>query len=476
MGSLGQGFTQLLKGAILGRILGAGTNIFLGRVLGTTGFGNFSLYLQLIQTSESLNRFGVDFALNYWTGDDPELRKRRSHDLASSALDLNVLLSVLTLITCGIYLSSPVLGFPWPDDSVIRWTRTAILLGVGSECLSNIPWAILLVQRQMKLVALQQAFFGPMKLIMASIGGWVGHVDGAMLAWSLGSSIQLGWLLLFRESFQKKYVLRPKVKQACIYRLLRKGLPFYTSNLVNQLVFFPLLISVASSAGVSDISFLRIGQVFAQLFGILSGALAPVLFLGLRSATKSKDAELMLRRSLNGGWALGLVAFSVFCLVDSMLIRLLFGEDYFGSVPATRILVSCAVLDALTQVSQQALLAKGKVKHVSFILNGTGILCAIAGWLLVPHYGIKGYLACRFLYSLLPIGGTLGLLIALGEKIGLDWRLGLSTILMIGIVGVQIKNSQSGLGQLQVLILIAIAALGISSAKDQGNMWREAVQ
>lgn len=466
MSSSGKGFKQLLSGAILGRIFGAAANIFLGRVLGTSGFGALSLYLQLIQTSESVNRFGIDFALSYWIADDPGLKKRRSHALISTALQLSYYLSAVTLIVCAIYLSFPRLGFPWLGGGEVAWMRVAILIGIGCECLSNLPWAILLVQRNMRLVALQQGFFGPLKLLAASIGGWYGSLDGSIIGWSLGSAFQLLWLHSRKKRFNKQSSIKAKVRYGYIRKLLHEGLPFYSSSLINQVVFFPLIVGVANSAGVADVSFLRVGQIFAQLFGLASGALAPILFLKLRSSANNQSSELILRRSLQSTWAFGLIGFSLFCLFDYAVIKIIFGVEYLGSVGATRILVSCSVLDALSQVWQQAMLAKGKVKQISIVLNLTGLICALAGWFLVPQYGMNGYLMCRIMYSLIPNIATLGFLKQIQPHKGPeDWMLVLASFLMLAFVFTQIVDGHARISIMQTLVLIAIPVLAITSAQ-----------
>jgi hypothetical protein len=61
-------------------------------------------------------------------------------------------------------------------------------------------------------------------------------------------------------------------------------LPHSGSELLSSLVFFPLLLSLASRSGLADVGYLRVGQILQQLFALLPGTLVPVLFLRLRQA------------------------------------------------------------------------------------------------------------------------------------------------------------------------------------------------
>ena len=431
--SIHKGFRQLLQGSLLGRILGTGANLILTRTLGIGGFGALSLYLQLIQTCEVLCRFGLDYALGYWTTPDPDLNKQTSRRLAWVALQIGVILSISTIALVGVYISSPRLGFPWPNSESNTGLKLLILACIFSECLASLPWELMLAQRKIGKTTLRQVFFGPLKLLGAATGSLLLGIDGAIIGWLTGSGLQLAWLIHETPLKQLQETIPFRLWKACLVRLGRKGLPFYTSNLLNQLVFFPLLLSVAASAGVSDISFLRIGQICAQLFGLTSGALAPILFIRLRGTNNVSDQVEALNKSVTAIWVFSLLIFAAFSLVDRQLIGFGFGSDYEAGIPATRMLVCCTVLDSLSQIVQQSLLAQGKAKRLAIIQNSACILSAGLGWVLVPQYGLIGYLIARGLYSFLP---TIGIFFAAKQvqpALKIDSSLTIGTILMISV-------------------------------------------
>ena len=50
-------------------------------------------------------------------------------------------------------------------------------------------------------------------------------------------------------------------------------LPHSGSELLSSLVFFPLLLSLASRSGLADVGYLRVGQILQQLFALLPGTM-----------------------------------------------------------------------------------------------------------------------------------------------------------------------------------------------------------
>lgn len=429
--SVQKGFRQLLQGSLLGRILGTGANFILTRTLGVGGFGALSLYLQLIQTCEILCRCGLDYALSYCTTPDPTLKNQTSRRLAWVALQLGIVLSISTILVVGTYISLPVFGFPWPKGDSSSALRLLLLACIFSECLGSLPWELMLAQRKIRKTTLRQVFFGPLKLLGAGIGSISLGLDGAIIGWLIGSGVQLAWLGYETPVKQLREAIPFRLWKANAFKLIRKGFPFYSSNLLNQLVFFPLLLSVAASAGVSDISFLRIGQICAQLFGLTSGALAPILFITLRGDNNASAQEESLNRSLASIWIFNLAVFAAFSLVDRQLIGLSFGSNYTAGIPATRILICCTVLDSLGQIVQQSLLAKGLSKRLAIIQNIACLLSAGLGWIIVPIYGLGGYLISRGLYSLFP---TIGIFFAAKQVypgLKIDPSLAVGTMMMI---------------------------------------------
>ena len=467
MTNIRKGFSQLLRGSIIGRLLGASGNIALSRVLSLVNFGSFSLYLQLIQTAEALSRLGLDYSIGYWVAPDPSLRFRRSKILLQTGLLLSVLFASITLLGFSIYLSLPNSSFPLAGQLDNLSLNFLVLSALAIECFSSIPWEILLIQRKINSYSLRIAFFGPLKIIFAVIGAGSMQLTGAIGGWFIGSSLQLLWLasevpfhLIWNRTYPESLLRSAKA-------LLSKAVPFYSGNLLGQIVFFPLLIALSSSTGVGSVGIVRISQIFAQIFGILGGALVPILFVSMRSTKSPEQKSAQLKRAVEAIWAISLVLFSIFCILDAPLTIKFFGAEYARSIPVTRVLVSCVIIDSIAQIIQQSLLVHGKVIRLALTQNVSAVLSALVGFILIPYFGINGYLACRLLYSFLPGFVTLILARRIMLSFSIDWKLAISAILMILIIVNSVHNTYSPHGLVERSLFLVIFLLSLTSGLQQ---------
>ena len=466
-----QGFAQLLRGSIIGRLLGAAGNLALSRILNLTTFGSFALYIQLINTAESLCKLGLDYSIRYWTAADPSLKSNRSKVLTQTSLILSATFTIITVFGFALYVLMPGSGFPLAGPNGLLFQNIAVLSALTFECLGAIPWEILLVQQKINSYSLRIAFFGPLKIILAAIGAVLFALNGAILGWLIGSMLQWIWLirevpfyLIWNHTYPKSLFKSAKA-------LLSKAVPIYSGNLLGQIVFFPLLISLSNTSGINSVGILRVSQIFAQVFGILGGALIPILFVSMRSTRSPEKKSAQLKRAVESIWAISLVLFAIAFIIEAPLTIRLFGADYTESIPATRVLVSCVIIDSISQVIQQSLLVYGKVLKLALTQNVAAIFSAFIGFLLIPYFGIKGYLACRFLYSFLPAVITFILAQKIMVQFSIDWKLIISFGLMIAINIITIYKGFDIYNVIEASLFAIIFLLSVSSGLQQS--WRE---
>ena len=149
------------------------------------------------------------------------------------------------------------------DES--RLGSSLLLLIACSESLGGLPWDLLLIKGRTKLVALKQGLFAPVKLAAAVIGSYILGIEGALLGYAIASIGQVLWV---KEKISP-YLLKPGEKRndwSKTWQLIKTGLPLYATNSIAAIVFLPLLAGVASAEGISDVGYLRIGQLVVQLF------------------------------------------------------------------------------------------------------------------------------------------------------------------------------------------------------------------
>ena len=299
MTEIRRGWFHLASGAGVGRLFGFASNLLLSRWLGPTELGLFNLVTTTVQTSDTLVRCGGDYALNFELGGQHDAtHTERGAELVRA---LAQLCSVMTAIICfglaiwvvwGKGLIPPELG------TTNRLILSALLLLlIAFEGTSASAWEVLLVSHRTAPLALKQGLFYPLRLLTAALGALIAGVFGAMVGWSAVAFVQYLWLKAILANLWNPLQIWP-FSTGAVLNLLRKGMPFYISNLTATIIFYPLLIRVAIEAGLADIGYLRVGQILQQMFAFLPATLVPVLFLKLRAQEGFTDQASLMERPL----------------------------------------------------------------------------------------------------------------------------------------------------------------------------------
>ena len=400
-----RGWLHLAGGAGLGRVGGFLSNLALSRLLGPTDLGLFNLVATTVQTGDTLVRLGGDFALNYELGGEAGALDTPRGRRLTAAFSLQTFLVTLGMLLAIALWLGPGQGlFPASvTPSERRLWGVLVLLMVGLEVICAVPWEVLLVGRQTRKLALRQGLFLPLRLLLAALGASRGGIGGALLGWTLVALIQPLWLAWTLRGVWPPPLALWRLHGREWRQLLRRGLPFYGANLLASLVFFPLLLSLASRSGLADVGYLRIGQILQQLFALLPGTLVPVLFLRLRQAESFEERMRQVERVFRLLWSLLLLVLLAYALLDGPVIRLFFGAGFLPSLAPTRIMLLTALIEVLLQILIQPLMSSGLMRRYAVLLNGSTLVAALAGWLLVPRLGLNGFLIAKFLVAILPL-------------------------------------------------------------------------
>ena len=397
------GVLHLFSGSIAGRGLTFLLNTFISRLLGPESLGLFTLILTTSQTFEITIRGGIDYGLQCeLTDHSKKLSDHRLRAIATDAMrwisTATVVISICLLLWIGGLQGLFPISIPMNRDLAVG----LLLLIACSESLGGLPWDLLLIKGRTKLVALKQGLFAPVKLAAAVIGSYILGIEGALLGYAIASIGQVLWV---RERISP-YLLKPGEKRndwSNTWQLIKTGLPLYATNSIAAIVFLPLLAGVASAEGISDVGYLRIGQLVVQLFTLVPGAIAPILFLRLREENSHRDRTQQAQKSLQFVWTIGLSFLLGYCLIDKQIIHWLFGEQFLPSLQATRVLVLCSILDSCSQILYTPLLASQQTRLFATVQNGAAVLAGIAGLSLIPQYGLTGFLFAKLIYAWIPI-------------------------------------------------------------------------
>lgn len=406
MTTLRRGWIHLASGAGLGRIMGFVSNLLLSRWLGPVDLGLFNLVTTTVQTSDTLVRCGADYALNFELGVDPEpMKSQRGLQLARSFSQICTLgtvfvcLGIFIWVWCfnGLFASSFIVS------RRLGLTVLLLLMVLCDGCSAS-AWEILLVSQRTSALALRQGLFFPLRLFLASVGALYFGVIGAMSGWSLAAMIQCIWLKYVLSHLWSPLHVWPLLFKS-IRALLSRGFPFYAANLLSSMIFYPLLLQVASESGLADIGYLRVGQILQQLFAFLPATLVPVLFLKMRRAPSLAGQVSVMEIPFRLIWFLLIEILLLYCVMDQFFINWLFGSGFISALLPTRLLLLTALYESLAQLMVQPLLAAGHTRLYSLWQNGSAILSAVLGWLWIPTFGLSAYLIIRLIYVIVPLIG-----------------------------------------------------------------------
>ena len=456
--SLRKDSLKLFKGALTGRAINFMLNTSMSRILGPESLGLFSLILSTSQTFEITARCGIDYGLQCeLTKSQPkDVDEEVDKDITTVALYWTWLATSFLIILLITWVSTfqGLFGKDLPINKSITIIFLAII--VIAESLGGLPWDILLVQGQTRLVALRQGLFAPLKILCAVIGSGFAGISGALMAYAMASSAQTCWIQKRIEPFISRKGVPPKFWRKA-GKLIGTGLPLYVTNALSAMVFLPLLAGVAIEVGISDVGYLRIGQLVVQLFTLIPGAVAPILFLKLRQEKEDSNKIKESEKPLQFVWSLGLISLLIYCVIDRFLINWLFGSEFLPSIEATRILVLCAVLDSSSQVLYTPLLASEKTRLFALVQNASAITAGIIGWIFIPKMGLEGYLIAKISFAYIPAFSYSARAVRISEQPRSIMCLLIASVSLLPLCW---SSDWAGAVQ-QVLLFITIAALTI---------------
>ena len=398
-----KGVAHLLSGNIIGRAITFALNIGLSRTLGPASLGLFGFCLAAAQAFELIARFGIDYGMQcaLTSKEITEGANNQGADISKSAMNSVDVITVLLSAGLLIWIF-PFQGLIPADNSSSRNLVAIITVAICSlEGFTSLSWEVFLVMGKTKLYALRTAVLAPLRLVAALAGAQAGGISGALMSYASMSGVQM--LFIRRHVTRLANHKQAKVKLQHSADLIKSGLPFYLTNAINSAVFLPLLASVAASSGLAEIGYLRIGQLLVQLFTLLPGALAPILFIKLRISKASTDQSNSLDLALRGLWVVGLFTLIIYILLDRIIIAALFGDAFLPSLIPTRALILAAVLDSASQVLHTNVLAKQRMRFYSATQISSSLLAAATGAWLIPSIGLTGFIIAKLTYSWIPL-------------------------------------------------------------------------
>lgn len=372
------GSTVLGQGMVLG--LGILTGILSARMLGPTGRGEYvavAIWPTGIMTVLSL---GINQAVAYHAGK----RTFTMSELTTAAIAIGLLQSVL-IVLVGFLVIPHVLAHYSP--SVQRLGIIFLVLTPGfilSIYTGN------LFQGQQDLLHFNLIRILPPFVYLIGLAGiYVTHhasltgviwsqLIGYLVAVAVGST--LVWRLL-KPRWQWNWSIFPSLVSFG-YRTQATSLANYFNQRIDQII-------LSLFVPPHELGLYAVGVTLATTVAVFPTAAGIVTF-SRGSGQHSNDAKTTIGRSFRASFLWLLASCGALYLLTPMLVHLVFGSAFDGSILACRILLPGMVMIGMNQVLYNGASALGRPGLPSIAEGISMAVTAIGLYLLVPRYGYIG--------------------------------------------------------------------------------------
>jgi enterobacterial common antigen flippase len=356
------------------------TGVLTARILLPEGRGELAAIILWPSILGDLGVLGTNWALTREAAAYPE----KEADLARTAVVLGVVQAAL-FIVLGYFLVPHLL----PADKQ-HLTNLAHMFLIYLPL--NLFWLNLLALdhgrlRWKRYNLLRLSLFLP--YLLCILGFWLAHVTQVtwfIMALILSKLIAVAFCL---------YVQRAQIRQGLVrlvevLHILKRGAPFFLAAVSGIAA-----LQVDKALGVSLLSSEAVGCyaaafTFASAHGALGEALGVTSFAALANEPDPYAQGQYLARVFRQASLLYLGAGSAVALLAPLGIVPLFGPDFAPALVPAAILALATSCNALGQVLNEGLRGRGNTAPgIAGQLLGGGMV-ALAAWVWVPSYGLKG--------------------------------------------------------------------------------------
>lgn len=404
----------LTSAGIISRLLGFFFRIFLSRSFGEESVGLYQMIFPLYVLCISISTSGLQTAISRITAEKTALgQKNKAENVLKSALCLAVGITLIEIIVIqehASFIAGTLLGDKRCQDLIliisyalpfaaIHSCISGHSLGLGS---TKLPAVSQLVEQCVRIllvialyIALSSAGLTPSIRLAAA-----GIVAGELAAGVFSICSHLRQNRLSNNIFSRRYI-------SGIISSLRELIVFSMPLTANHTALTLLQSIEAASIPACLIRYGVSPSEAVSIYGVLTGMALPcilfpsaltgsigtVLLPAVSAAStsgKRRSALLLLRKAVLSCFSLGLACCLFFLIFGDLIGQILFRSDDAGRFILALAWI-CPFLYANSSLLS-ALNGYGRTGTV-FLINMVGLLIRIAGvFLVIPHYGILGYL------------------------------------------------------------------------------------
>ncbi len=402
----GNTFILFLGDFLYNLVLAIGS-IFIARILGSEGYGAFSLALVPPLTLVSLLSLGIDTAATrYIQKFLAEENKSKAIYVVRSSLLMRSIINIVGAVACFVFSSqlAQILVNRAELGEYVRVASAIVFLqGVYSLVLSifigvnmavGVSIAKITYSVSKTLVSIVMLMVFNMGVLGALIGNIIGYVIALVIA--------LIFLAVLLRRFHK-YSSNADGMKNVLWELLSYGIPLYASSIVSIAVSIYQNLLIAYALPLSDIGGYRAISNFNVLITVVASPIsASLLPLFTHVFTKFQDMENMLKLS-NKYTSFVLVPVTMIAMIFSReLIYIFYGSQYLFAYHYLPLLLAPNLLVGLGSLTIPVLLnAVGdtKANMKASIVSSIALVATSYLLTMVLKLGLWGYLTSLLISS-----------------------------------------------------------------------------
>jgi len=443
----------LLAAAIFTNLAAFVWNVYLARYLGAAGFGVLSAALALTGIFSILADLGTGTYLTREIARDPE----RAPELAGKGLGNRLILSLIVL----------VLVFLFPLTGIYRGAAAAVVMFIAGYMLvssfgsffNSIFQGFQRMEYQTIWNILNSLFILAGVLLVVWLGG---DVVSVAIAYLIAAILSLTYsILIFRKRF-----FTPRISSDL--NMLRESLPFGITGVFSLIYFW--IDSVMLSLMKGDVSVglysapYRLLTVIASFYSVYLLAVFPVM--SRFYVESSESLRFTYRRSIKYLIMVAIPLISIVFFLAPDIIRIIYSEEYLGSVPALQVLILASAFMFINGVTSNLLGSADRQVTVTRI-TGLGALFNVAvNLLLIPGFNFMGASAATVLTELLMTALFLRTVTCMGYAgpgdLKCAWRLAAASVISLPTLLIPVNPPIRAM----VFLIIYTAGLFIFRAVD----------
>jgi len=350
----------------------------LSRWLGPADFGLYTIVMLVPLLAGRFGHLGVDAANAYFI----DSGKYQASDIFGNSLVLTVV--VFLLASCGVFVFYLLDGNShWRGHSALL---AAIAPIAGLSAYRTLFQSTLVGQdrlRAFSFIAIVDSLF-PLFGIVCLFGLNFLSVTSAVIVNFL--SLVITCLVLYRISrfsgaLQFNYQLAKKS--------VNYGWKSWVNNLANQALYKVDVFIIGFMLDLSSVGIYTVGVLIIEKCWYLSGAIGNAIYPKLKNMDIYKGSDLAALAAKSNLYitSFGAIVISIFSV---WIIKMLFGDDYYGSALVIVLLAPGIIFLAVPKILVSHLAAKDKLEFAVQASLTALIVNLVANVLFIPFAGIYG--------------------------------------------------------------------------------------